>query len=186
MLLALQEFLMLPQGLTAGSPVQISFLAICYPVLVLTYLGQAAWLTAFPDQVSSTFYASIPYGDGFFWVRRPSLDDPPHTPLLPHCNSHYCLLASRRTPVLHASYKILNADTTLMQGTLTGCMEALMSRVYWIPKTPAGCDSVGCVQLQQGLDVSSIEHPVKCSSHTSPPAACGFSFDASLVLFSTI
>ena len=47
---------------------QISFLAICYPVLILTYLGQAAWLTAFPDQVSSTFYASIPYGDGFYWV----------------------------------------------------------------------------------------------------------------------
>lgn len=48
--------------------VQISFLAICYPVLILTYLGQAAWLTAFPDQVSSTYYASIPYGDGFYWV----------------------------------------------------------------------------------------------------------------------
>ena len=47
---------------------QISFLGICYPVLVVTYLGQAAWLTAFPDQVSSTFYASIPFGDGFFWV----------------------------------------------------------------------------------------------------------------------
>ena len=47
---------------------QISFLAICYPVLILTYLGQAAWLTAFPDQVGSTFYASIPYGDGFYWV----------------------------------------------------------------------------------------------------------------------
>lgn len=31
-------------------------------------MGQAAWLTAFPDQVSSTFYASIPYGDGFYWV----------------------------------------------------------------------------------------------------------------------
>ena len=47
---------------------QISFLAICYPVLILTYLGQAAWLIAHPDQVSSTFYASIPFGDGFYWV----------------------------------------------------------------------------------------------------------------------
>ena len=47
---------------------QISLLGLCYPVLVVTYLGQAAWLTAFPDQVSSTFYASIPFGDGFFWV----------------------------------------------------------------------------------------------------------------------
>ena len=47
---------------------QLSFLGLAYPVLVLTYLGQAAWLTAFPDQVSSTFYASIPFGDGFYWV----------------------------------------------------------------------------------------------------------------------
>ncbi|DBA83964.1 TPA: Potassium transporter, variant 2 [Trebouxia sp. C0004] len=47
--------------------IRISFLAICYPVLILTYLGQTAWLTAFPDQVGSTFYASIPYGDGFYW-----------------------------------------------------------------------------------------------------------------------
>ena len=47
---------------------QISFLAICYPVLILTYLGQAAWLIKHPDQVSSTFYASIPFGDGFYWV----------------------------------------------------------------------------------------------------------------------
>ena len=48
---------------------QISFLGIAYPVLIVTYLGQAAWLTAHPDQVSSTFYASIPYGNGFYWVR---------------------------------------------------------------------------------------------------------------------
>ncbi|KAL3134369.1 hypothetical protein ABBQ38_006624 [Trebouxia sp. C0009 RCD-2024] len=46
---------------------KLSFLGIAYPVLILTYLGQAAWLTQFPDQVSSTFYASIPYGDGFYW-----------------------------------------------------------------------------------------------------------------------
>ena len=45
---------------------QSSFLGIAYPVLILTYLGQAAWLTQFPDQVSSTFYASIPYGDGSY------------------------------------------------------------------------------------------------------------------------
>ena len=51
-----------------GVILQISFLAICYPVLILTYLGQTAWLTAFPDQVGSTFYASIPFGDGFYWV----------------------------------------------------------------------------------------------------------------------
>ncbi len=54
--------------LRTGVVLQISFLAICYPVLILTYLGQTAWLTAFPDQVGSTFYASIPYGDGFYWV----------------------------------------------------------------------------------------------------------------------
>ncbi len=51
-----------------GFCLQLSFLML-WPILILTYLGQAAWLTAFPDQVSSTFYASIPYGNGFYWVR---------------------------------------------------------------------------------------------------------------------
>ncbi|KAL3135202.1 Potassium transporter 5 [Trebouxia sp. C0009 RCD-2024] len=55
-------------GHFSRSAIRISFLVICYPVLIVTYLGQAAWLTRYPDQVSSTFYASIPYGDGFYWV----------------------------------------------------------------------------------------------------------------------
>ncbi|KAL3134555.1 Potassium transporter [Trebouxia sp. C0009 RCD-2024] len=54
-------------GHFSRSAIRISFLVICYPVLIVTYLGQAAWLTRYPDQVSSTFYASIPYGDGFYW-----------------------------------------------------------------------------------------------------------------------
>ncbi|KAL3138070.1 Potassium transporter [Trebouxia sp. C0009 RCD-2024] len=54
-------------GHFSRSAIRISFLVICYPVLIVTYLGQAAWLTRYPDQVSSTFYACIPYGDGFYW-----------------------------------------------------------------------------------------------------------------------
>ena len=79
---------------------QLSFICIAYPALIITYLGQAAWLLAFPDQVrlqsglalqlpcdldkhreamaapcflqvSSTFYASIPYGDGEYCVMPP-------------------------------------------------------------------------------------------------------------------
>ncbi len=34
---------------------------------MITYLGQAAYLMANPDQVGSTFFASIPFGDGFYW-----------------------------------------------------------------------------------------------------------------------
>ena len=30
---------------------QVSFICIAYPSLIITYLGQAAWLLAFPDQV---------------------------------------------------------------------------------------------------------------------------------------
>ena len=30
-------------------------------------MGQAAYLMANPDQVGSTFFASIPFGDGFYW-----------------------------------------------------------------------------------------------------------------------
>lgn len=70
-------------------PMQISFLSICYPVFVLTYLGQAAWLTSFPDQVSSTFYASIPFSDGFFWVRSPPCS--PQAVVTTHCRSQHCV-----------------------------------------------------------------------------------------------
>lgn len=48
--------------------IRLSFMLVAYPSLIITYLGQAAWLLAFPEQVSSTFYASIPFGDGFYWV----------------------------------------------------------------------------------------------------------------------
>ncbi|KAK9835990.1 hypothetical protein WJX81_004040 [Elliptochloris bilobata] len=48
--------------------IQIAFCCIAYPSLVITYLGQAAFLMANPDQVGSTFFACIPFGDGFYWT----------------------------------------------------------------------------------------------------------------------
>jgi K+ transporter len=46
---------------------QLGFLGLAYPSLVITYFGQAAWLIKHPDQVGNTFYASIPGGDALFW-----------------------------------------------------------------------------------------------------------------------
>ncbi|CAA6664151.1 unnamed protein product [Spirodela intermedia] len=40
--------------------VQISFTAVLFPSVTLAYIGQAAYLTKFPDNVSNTFYKSIP------------------------------------------------------------------------------------------------------------------------------
>ncbi|CAA6664153.1 unnamed protein product [Spirodela intermedia] len=40
--------------------VQISFTAVLFPSVTLAYIGQAAYLTKFPDNVSDTFYKSIP------------------------------------------------------------------------------------------------------------------------------
>ncbi|GMH24559.1 hypothetical protein Nepgr_026402 [Nepenthes gracilis] len=45
--------------------VQISFSTVVYPSVIVAYIGQAAYLTKFPDQVSKTFYASIP--DPLYW-----------------------------------------------------------------------------------------------------------------------
>jgi KUP system potassium uptake protein len=39
---------------------QISFSSIVFPALVAAYSGQAAYLTKFKDDVSDTFYTSIP------------------------------------------------------------------------------------------------------------------------------
>lgn len=48
--------------------VRFSFAFVAYPALMLTYLGQAAWMVKHIDQISVTFFASIPFGNGFYWV----------------------------------------------------------------------------------------------------------------------
>lgn len=44
---------------------QLSFCCIVYPSVVITYLGQAAYLWDHADEVNNTFYASIP--DPVYW-----------------------------------------------------------------------------------------------------------------------
>lgn len=39
---------------------QLGFLTIAYPSLVITYLGQAAYLMVNPDNYATTFYSCIP------------------------------------------------------------------------------------------------------------------------------
>ena len=41
-------------------PLQLSFSCVVYPSVVITYLGQAAYLYQNPDDYANTFYASIP------------------------------------------------------------------------------------------------------------------------------
>ncbi|XP_051122488.1 potassium transporter 5 [Andrographis paniculata] len=45
--------------------VQISFSGIVFPSLLAAYIGQAAYLTKFPEHVKDTFYDSIP--DPLYW-----------------------------------------------------------------------------------------------------------------------
>jgi K+ transporter len=72
----------------------MAFIGFAYPSLMLTYIGQvqrvfsrrmyltslsgkyqidlcstlqAAYLMAYPENIGSTFFASIPFGDGFYW-----------------------------------------------------------------------------------------------------------------------
>ncbi len=39
---------------------QLGFLTIAYPSLIITYLGQAAYLMVYPENYSTTFYSCIP------------------------------------------------------------------------------------------------------------------------------
>ncbi len=39
---------------------QLGFMCVAYPSLIITYLGQAAYLMVHPENVSTTFYSSIP------------------------------------------------------------------------------------------------------------------------------
>ncbi|KAK4481201.1 hypothetical protein RD792_012083 [Penstemon davidsonii] len=45
--------------------VQISFSGVVFPSLLMAYIGQAAYLSKFPDHVSNTFYDSIP--SAIYW-----------------------------------------------------------------------------------------------------------------------
>lgn len=45
---------------TTVCDLQLGFLCVAYPSLVITYLGQAAYLMINPDKYSTTFYACIP------------------------------------------------------------------------------------------------------------------------------
>ncbi|KAM7273514.1 hypothetical protein ACFE04_028178 [Oxalis oulophora] len=45
--------------------IQISFSTIVFPALLVTYAGQAAYLRRFPDDVSDTFYKSVP--EPIYW-----------------------------------------------------------------------------------------------------------------------
>ncbi|KAF8059665.1 HAK2 [Scenedesmus sp. PABB004] len=45
--------------------VRLSFGAVAYPALVMTYLGQASWLLRNPDGFATVFYSSIPHP--VFW-----------------------------------------------------------------------------------------------------------------------
>lgn len=42
--------------------IQLSWLCYCYPALLLTYLGQAAYISVHPDAYSNPFYNSVPPG----------------------------------------------------------------------------------------------------------------------------
>lgn len=44
----------------SASPVQIAFTFLVFPCLLAAYLGQAAYLTKFPEHVNQAFYRSIP------------------------------------------------------------------------------------------------------------------------------
>ena len=54
---SLQESLLTKHSLCGA---QLSFLCVAYPSLIITYLGQAAFLMVNPDSYTTTFYASIP------------------------------------------------------------------------------------------------------------------------------
>jgi len=46
---------------------QIAFVGILYPSVMISYFGQSAWLIKNPSGYATSFFASIPWGDAFFY-----------------------------------------------------------------------------------------------------------------------
>jgi KUP system potassium uptake protein len=53
-------FILVVSGLFVLCSLQISFTCILFPSVALCYTGQTAYLRKFPENVSDTFYKSIP------------------------------------------------------------------------------------------------------------------------------
>lgn len=47
--------------------VQIAFICILYPSVMISYFGQSAWLLKHPEGYATSFFGAIPWGDGFFY-----------------------------------------------------------------------------------------------------------------------
>ena len=47
---------------------QLAFLCVLTPSVILCYFGQAAWMIKNPDGYATSFFGSIPWGPGFFWT----------------------------------------------------------------------------------------------------------------------
>ncbi|DBB14587.1 hypothetical protein WJX82_006291 [Trebouxia sp. C0006] len=47
--------------------IRIAFVGILYPSVMISYFGQSAWLIKNPSGYATSFFASIPWGDAFFY-----------------------------------------------------------------------------------------------------------------------
>ncbi|KAL0020389.1 hypothetical protein WJX79_003616 [Trebouxia sp. C0005] len=47
--------------------IRIAFVGILYPSVMISYFGQSAWLIKNPGSYATSFFASIPWGHGFFY-----------------------------------------------------------------------------------------------------------------------
>ena len=47
---------------------QLAFLCVLTPSVILCYFGQASWMIKNPEGYASSFFGSIPWGTGFFWT----------------------------------------------------------------------------------------------------------------------
>ena len=47
---------------------QIAFIVILYPSVVISYFGQSAWLIKHPEGYATSFFESVPWGTRFFYL----------------------------------------------------------------------------------------------------------------------
>ncbi|KAK9828620.1 hypothetical protein WJX72_001128 [[Myrmecia] bisecta] len=48
--------------------IRLAFLGVLYPTVILTYFGQAAWLIKHPEGFATSFFLSVPWNTGDFWI----------------------------------------------------------------------------------------------------------------------
>ena len=127
---------------TLPGSAQLAFVCVVYPAVVISYLGQAAYLWVHPEDVASTFYQSIP--------------DPVYWPLF--CISVLAAIVASQVPPASASQPPNSAWASGACLVHTALALSFACTVRRLPETQGAGLAVACQATQHAVALRGVEN----------------------------